>query len=386
MKVKNAVSQAIEICLRIFGIWPNTSCVLLRRVFWAVTVLIEQAFQYRYIVMHFNLIELSEMMDTLSTTMAYTILLCKLVIFWYKQRTFNKILTMMAIDWEKCSKTKFSMFATTSNVKLSHRFANITVILYSTSIIFFSSNVFIQNAGDGITFNDSTRLLVLEMDLPFDANRRFVYESVIIIQFVYLLVCANAMGLLNALLINLILHISGQIDILRKSVMGIFPKEGNHSPSRFMIKEIIQKHQKIITFSEHMEDLYSYIAIVLFVTNTLIICCLGFTIVASIGRPNALQSILKTLSFYFVTNMEAFVFCFAGEYLSAKSKSIGDAAYDSLWYESNSRDSRIILFLIMRSQNQLTITIGKIMNLSLEQFSSIQKASASYMSVLFAMY
>ncbi|XP_071643156.1 odorant receptor 13a-like isoform X2 [Temnothorax longispinosus] len=334
MKVGNAVSQAIEICLRMFGIWPNTSCVLLRRVFWAVTVLIEQAFQYRYIVMHFNLIELSEMMDTLSTTMAYTILLCKLVIFWYKQR----------------------------------------------------SNVFIQNADDGITFNDSTRLLILEMDLPFDANRRFVYESVIIIQFVYLLICANAMGLLNALLINLILHISGQIDILRKSVMEIFPKEGNHSPSRFIIKEIIQKHQKIITFSEHMEDLYSYIAIVLFVTNTLIICCLGFTIVASIGRPNALQSILKTLSFYFVTNMEAFIYCFAGEYLSAKSKSIGDAAYDSLWYESNSRDSRIILFLIMRSQNQLTITIGKIMNLSLEQFSSIQKASASYMSVLFAMY
>ncbi|XP_011870725.1 PREDICTED: odorant receptor 22c-like isoform X2 [Vollenhovia emeryi] len=90
--------------------------------------------------------------------------------------------------------------------------------------------------------------------------------------------------------------------------------------------------------------------------------------------------------FYFVMNMEAFIFCFAGEYLSAKSKSIGDAAYDSLWYESGSRDSRSILFLIMRSQNQLTITIGKITNLSLERFSSIIKASASYISVLLAMY
>ncbi|XP_024876478.1 uncharacterized protein LOC112457564 isoform X1 [Temnothorax curvispinosus] len=280
MKVENTVSKAIEICLRIFGIWPNTSCVLLRRVFWTVTVLIEQAFQYRYIVMHFNLIELSEMMNTLSTTMAYTILLCKLVIFWYKQRTFNKILTMMAIDWEKCSKTKFSMFATTSNVKLSHRFANITVILYSTSIIFFSSNVFIKNADDGINFNDSTRLLILEMDLPFDANRRFVYESVITFQFVYLLICANALALLNCLLINLILHISGQIDILRKSVTEIFLKKGKCGPSRSVVKEIIKKHQKVIIFSEHIEDLYSYIALVLFVSDTLIICCLGFAIVA----------------------------------------------------------------------------------------------------------
>ncbi|XP_024876479.1 uncharacterized protein LOC112457564 isoform X2 [Temnothorax curvispinosus] len=142
------------------------------------------------------------------------------------------------------------------------------------------SNVFIKNADDGINFNDSTRLLILEMDLPFDANRRFVYESVITFQFVYLLICANALALLNCLLINLILHISGQIDILRKSVTEIFLKKGKCGPSRSVVKEIIKKHQKVIIFSEHIEDLYSYIALVLFVSDTLIICCLGFAIVA----------------------------------------------------------------------------------------------------------
>ncbi|XP_077261495.1 odorant receptor Or1-like isoform X2 [Temnothorax americanus] len=386
MKVDNTVSKAIEICLQIFGIWPDTSCALLRRLFWIFTLVIEQIFQYRYIVMHFYFIEFSDRMKILGDAMAYSILLTRLLIFWYKQRTFNKILTMMAIDWEKCTNSKFSMLTTKCNAKLSQRFSNITVILYLTNITLFSSNVFIKNMDDVITSNDSTRSLIIDMDLPFDVNRRFVYESVIIVQYLHLLVCANAMGLINALLINLILHISGQIDILRKSVLELFPKENKCSPNRSMVKKVIKKHQNIITFSEHIEDLYSYISMVLFVSDTLIICCLGFTMVTSIGRPNALQSILKTLSFYFVTNMEAFIFCFAGEYLSAKSKSIGNAAYDSLWYESNSRDSRIILLLMMRSQNQLTITIGKIMNLSLEQFSSIVKASASYISVLLAMY
>ncbi|XP_071643368.1 odorant receptor 4-like isoform X1 [Temnothorax longispinosus] len=386
MKVDNTVSKAIEICLRIFGIWPNTSCALLRRLFWIVTLVIEQIFQYRYIVMHFYFIEFSERMKILGDAMAYSILLTRLLIFWYKQRTFNKILTMMAIDWEKCTNSKFSMLTTKCNAKLSQRFSNITVILYLTNITLFSSNIFIKNMNDVITSNVSTRSLIIDMDLPFDINRRFVYESVIIVQYLHLLICANGMGLINALLINLILHISGQIDILRKSVLELFPKENKCSTNRSMVKRVIKKHQNIITFSEHIEDLYSYISMVLFVSDTLIICCLGFTMVTSIGRPNALQSILKTLSFYFVTNMEAFIFCFAGEYLSAKSKSIGDAAYDSLWYESNSRDSRITLFLIMRSQSQLTITIGKIMNLSLEQFSSIVKASASYISVLLAMY
>ncbi|XP_018302522.1 odorant receptor 4-like [Mycetomoellerius zeteki] len=222
------------------------------------------------------------------------------------------------------------------------------------------------------------------MDLPFDTNQRFVYESVIIIQFLHLLLCADAIGLFNALLINLILHIGGQIDILRESLMAIFPKKEKGNLNYFTVKNVIKKHQKIVTFSEHIEDLYSYIAMVLFISDTLIICCLGFIIVASIGRPDVLKNIIRILLFYLVMNMEAFVFCFAGEYLSAKSKSIGDAAYASLWYESGSRTNRIILFLIMRSQNQLTITIGKIMNLSLERFTSIVKASGSYISVLLA--
>jgi len=119
-------------------------------------------------------------------------------------RTLNRILTMMATDWEKCSSTKFSMFATTCNAKLSQRFTNITVILYSTATIFFSSNIFTKNTNESKASNVSTRLLILEMDLPFDVNQRFVYESVIIAQFLHLLLCVDANGLLNALLINLV--------------------------------------------------------------------------------------------------------------------------------------------------------------------------------------
>ncbi|XP_071643332.1 uncharacterized protein [Temnothorax longispinosus] len=361
MKVDNTVSKAIEICLRIFGIWPNTSCALLCRLFWIGSLVIEQAFQYRYIVVHFYLIEFSDRMKMLGAVITYSILLMKLVIFLYKQRTFNRILTMMANDWEECSNTKFSMLTTKCNAKLSQRVANTTVILYSTSAIFFSSKILVKHADGGIGSNVSTRLLILDMDLPFDTNRRFVYESVIIVQFFYLLVCSNAMGLLNALLINLFISSCDAFRILKDSVQHKFNLE-------------------------HIEDLYSYIAMALFVSDTLVICCLGFSIVASLGRPDALKNIINNLVFYFVMNMEAFIYCFAGEYLSAKSKSIGDAGYGSLWYESSSIDCRIILLLIMRSQNQLAITIGKIMNLSLEQFSSILKASASYMSVLFAMY
>ncbi|KAL0134026.1 hypothetical protein PUN28_001134 [Cardiocondyla obscurior] len=370
MKVEKAVSRTLEIYLRIFGIWPNTSGILLLRVFWTVMIAFEQIFQYRYIVMRYHSIDFSKVIDVLSAAMTYTIFSFKLVIFWYKQRTLSRILTMMAIDWEKCTRTKFSMFATTCNAKLSQRLVNMTVIIYSGTVIFYSIGVIFQQTNNDSATN-GTKQFILDMDLPFDANQRFIYESVIVVQFIHLLLCADGMGLLNIVLINLVLHISGQIDILRNSLMEVFPKKKKRSPSRFTIKEIIKKHQEIIAFSEQVEDLYSYIAMVLFVTDTLIICGLGFTIVASIGEPNASKNIIRNIMFYFVMNMEAFIYCFAGEYLSVKSKSIGDAAYDSLWYESDCKDNQIVLLLIMRSQNQLVITIGKVMNLSLERFSSV---------------
>ncbi|XP_014483811.1 PREDICTED: odorant receptor 30a-like [Dinoponera quadriceps] len=82
--------------------------------------------------------------------------------------------------------------------------------------------------------------------------------------------------------------------------------------------------------------------------NTLVICCLGFLVMIS--------------------------------------KSIADAAYQSLWYNMTPKNNKNILFIIMRSQKQLSLTAGGMANLSLETFVSIIKASASYISVLNAMY
>jgi len=54
-----------------------------------------------------------------------------------------------------------------------------------------------------------------------------------------------------------------------------------------------------------------------------------------------------------------------------QSKSISDAAYESFWYNMTPTQSRILLFIIVRSQKRLTITAGNIMDLSLEVFTTV---------------
>ncbi|XP_014481276.1 PREDICTED: odorant receptor 2a-like [Dinoponera quadriceps] len=183
-----------------------------------------------------------------------------------------------------------------------------------------------------------------------------------------------------------ILHVSGQIDIMRHDLAEISGSKYNSITSLTIIKSLIYRHQKIIALSENIESLFTYIALMQLLCNTLVICCAGFVIIISVGTDVGMTSMFKLVSFYVAISLEAFIFCYAGEFLSAKSKSIGDAIYESLWYGMPPTDSRILLFMMLRSQKRLTIIAGKIVDLTLEGFTSIMKASASYVSVLNAMY
>lgn len=80
------VSRSIELGLRLIGVWPESSYSILHRAFWMITMTMAQTFQYRYFVIHVSTDDLSHLMDGLSTTMSYSLLLLKLTIFWINRR------------------------------------------------------------------------------------------------------------------------------------------------------------------------------------------------------------------------------------------------------------------------------------------------------------
>ncbi|KAL0133984.1 hypothetical protein PUN28_001119 [Cardiocondyla obscurior] len=154
-----------------------------------------------------------------------------------------------------------------------------------------------------------------------------------------------------------------------------------------VFRDLVRRHRKIIALSNDIESLFSTISLLQLLWNTLIICCTGFMIILALSSSKAAMAILmKSMFLYIAKTLEVFVFCYAGEFLSSKSKSISDVVYESLWYDMVPSDRRILLFIMVRSQKRLTITAGKVFDLTLEGFMSVMKASASYMSVLHAMY
>ncbi|CAL1674348.1 unnamed protein product [Lasius platythorax] len=307
----------------------------------------------------------------------------KFVVFWFNQQEFIKTLAMIAKDWHDCANNEIDMQEIMCKAKLSDRITNAILILHTLSVVGYGTRIILANVD--IIDCTSEPPYIHKMELPFDVNTQRVYKTVVIAQFAYVIMCSWIAGAVNALLLTLTLHIGSQMDILRSWLTDFASNENGKKRALFTTNKIIEKHQRIINFSEKVENLYTYIALLQFASNTIMICSLAFLIVSAIGTPDATEHIIRSLLFYTITNLEAFIFCFAGEYLNNKSKAIGIAAYSAAWYNLKPEETRILLFIILRSQKQLTLTVGKLTNLSLEYFASIMNASGSYLSVLLAM-
>ncbi|XP_014480028.1 PREDICTED: odorant receptor 13a-like [Dinoponera quadriceps] len=371
MTGKSTINRTVELMLTMFGVWPGMSYFIICRVFWLITLVISEFFHYRYIVTHLNLDNLFGLMDCLSSFLAHVKLTAKLIIFSCKQRQFIEILTTMSEDWSDYSSSNVALHETVRKTKTSSRICNGLIILHT--IAAFTYVIGILLADVDITDRTAELPLMMKMEYPFVINTRCKYRVVLVTQFVFVMVCSWGAGLFNALLLTLTLHMGGQVNILLYWLTDVIKLEKiEKDESIVTMRKIIQKHQKIIHFSQNVNDLYSYISLLQFASNTVMICSLGFLIVTALGNPDATEQIMRSLLFYAVTNLEAFIFCFAGEYLTNKSKAVGNAAYNSAWYDMKAKDCRVLLFVILRSQKQLKLRAGNMMDLSLESFTGVR--------------
>ncbi|XP_012219956.1 odorant receptor 13a-like isoform X1 [Linepithema humile] len=381
----STISESVEAGLRFIGMWPR--CIYANINWWTyiVSVAVVQYFQYSYILAHFDMKDLSVTIDGLSITLGYSLSFLKLINLWFNRRKLYVILDTMDKDWSDGIQSDVSTMIRHAN--LSRQCSNIMITTNALAVFFYTiGGPILRSIINKSNQETTTRELPIKMEFPFNVDNSPIFELVLVIQLFHDLSVACIIAMLNALLVTLVLHVSGQIDIMRKGLLEISPEKNTPEASLAAIKILINRHQRIIDLSDNIEDLFSNIALLQFIWNTLVICCIGFLIVISVGTDEGATVITKSLIFYVAITLEAFVFCYAGEYLSAKSKSISDAAYECFWYDLTPSECRVLMFLMLRSQKRLTITAGKMTDLSLEGFTTIMKSSASYISVLRALY
>ncbi|KAF3054426.1 Odorant receptor 165 [Nylanderia fulva] len=387
MIVTSTINPALKIGLQCLGLWPNVPYSTIYSLLVMSSILIVQYFQYLYVFSHFKLSELSNLVDGLSSTLESSLMFIKVVSLWKYRRIFHQLLAAMDNDWRECSYVDQHMNIMTINAGISHYFSN-AMLTFNTfaSVFYLLGDYAIRFVYLTKDYNNSLRQFPVKAEFPFESEQSPIFELLVLALFLHVMSDSCTIAIVNALIFSLVFHVSGQIDIICEDFKTISKRIYDDSSAYTLLGPLIERHNRVILFSERIGKLFSFIALMQVAANTLVICCIGFVITISIHNDASVFVLIKAILAYIAIAIEAFIICFAGEYLSFKSKSISDAAYESLWYNMPSSQGKVISFMILRSQKRLVITAGKIMNLSFETYASIIKASASYVSVLHAMY
>ncbi|XP_036141352.1 odorant receptor 13a [Monomorium pharaonis] len=388
MTIRSTISPVLKIGLQFLGIWPDVSYSTIYWLSLTLSILIMQYFQYWYILKHLKFSELSNLIDGLTVTLDYSLTIFKLIGLWLHRRVFHQLLAAMDNDWRECINFDQHLYIMTINANISHFFSNAVLsVVTIIGILYLLGEYVIRNFVLLIEdHNDTLRQFPIKIYFPFETQQWPVFEFLFVTIFLHVILHVCVVFLINGLIFTLVLHISGQIDIMCHEFKNISESILLYKSSATLFGLLIKRHNRIISFSENIEKFFSFVALMQVVWNTLVICCLGFVIIISFHNGTGIFVTVKTIFACFAIIFEVFIVCFVGDYLRLKGELIASATYDSLWYNMSPRQSKIMLFIIIRSQKRLTFTAGKMMDMSLETFTNIMKASISYASVLNAMY
>ncbi|XP_063365029.1 odorant receptor 13a-like isoform X2 [Cydia amplana] len=113
------------------------------------------------------------------------------------------------------------------------------------------------------------------------------------------------------------------------------------------IQEVIRRHQKLIMLSELLDDIFNRMIFFNLLFATITICFFGFV---------------------------------------AKSAGVADSAYHNLWYEGDKRYQKIIIFIIVRSQQPCCLTSMRYAQVTLNTFTTVLSTTWSYFSLAISVY
>ncbi|XP_046601320.1 odorant receptor Or2-like isoform X3 [Neodiprion lecontei] len=226
---------------------------------------------------------------------------------------------------------------------------------------------------------------------PFDVGVTPYYELAYVYQGISLMTLSPIIVTTDVLYGSILLHIATQLGILARTLISVrsiganrllrydlYKSHGNgwkfddgeiFSRKRLdveiyrLLKNCVAHHRAIISLAENMEEIFSTLVLLQFLSNLVIMCFPLFQITS------------------------LFIFCNCGDEVTQQSLLVADAACFCDWYEfSSAKMRRALLSIVQRSQRPLRLTVAKFATLSRETYLKVVQGSASYFMFLRKMH
>ncbi|XP_012534752.1 odorant receptor 4 [Monomorium pharaonis] len=209
-----------------------------------------------------------------------------------------------------------------------------------------------------------------------------VNEIALVLQFLSTIVVSSSTAGACSLAAAFAIHACGQLNVLYTWLHELVENQekGKHVPEQ-KLTAIVEHHLRILSFISRIESIMNTVSLVELMGCTINMCLLGYyTIVAweTLDKAKLTSYAIMYLSMSF----NIFIFCYIGEIITEQCKYVGEMAYMTDWYNLHHKTALGLVLVILRSNNVIKITAGKLINLSIATFGDVIKTSMVYLNLL----
>ncbi|XP_076390641.1 odorant receptor 22c-like [Megachile rotundata] len=259
---------------------------------------------------------------------------------------------------------------------------NCTIIFYTTGMLTVA--IFIVSAVSdyiklGQDNNTANRHLPFEVWYGTDVTDSPAFEIAFACQVVASAICCVGITGLDTTCAISIIHICGQFRLMCMWISNIGIKNCN-SPGSVTadLVKCIRHHQRLISAVKDVNNLLSPIIFVQVLTSAIVVCLCGFAVFRGAG-----DDVFKFIAYAMSMMIQLILWCWPGEILIQASLEVGYAVYLNVpWYKMAPACRRMLLLVILRSQNVCSLSALTFKSVSIRTLTTIFNTAASYFTLL----
>ncbi|KAL6425629.1 hypothetical protein ACFW04_009632 [Cataglyphis niger] len=155
--------------------------------------------------------------------------------------------------------------------------------------------------------------------------------------------------------------------LMRKSANSVTILHSDNSCKQ--IEFSVHTHRKALKFAQLIEDIFS---LTLAIQITLITVMISITLL-QITQENAnILIILRYIVYVLAQLIHLFCLSFEGQKLIDHSLKTRDTIYNSPWYKTPTKSQKMLLFVMRKSLQPISLSAGKIYIFSLQNFTTVK--------------
>ncbi|KAI4479600.1 hypothetical protein M0804_010997 [Polistes exclamans] len=308
---------------------------------------------------------LGHLVSTSINATKYTILMAR-------RNKLRKCMKHVRDDWKKVLLEEDYEFM------MSHATVGRTLAVMSASFIYGAGmsyrTILPLSKGKLIIGNVTIRPLACPSHFViFNEQESPVYELVFFVQilagfFGYSVTCGVC-----SLATFLIMHVCGQLEILMRMMRDIVDRkdEDDFDPDK-RIAEVIQHQIRAKNFVKDVEEILQYMCMFEILGCTSLVCLILNYFIMDWENSDT-TSLVTYFIFLLSFTFNMFIFCYMGELLSEQGTKVAITSCTLNWYRLPTQSARSLVLIILASHHPIKIVAGKIMDMSLSNFSSCMK-------------